>query len=684
MDEVNKITQEMKLKESPETPDIYDIGTRHLNDEQIENLRLTLEPITQFNDANNSYTDALATKITEQLLKEDISFECALNIYAHLHWDIKILRETYTNGPANDDIQLIDILKLAFNEDEQEKEAKKLERNLIKIIKRPRFEGTIQGNMGSDSLVVIDPISKQIKHVAVNIKNDRDYSKESVIVEAYPKQVTVYESPLVDEPRKFEVLWDSHVRQRPFKRGPALIEELIADLKESGYITGHRYVNDVLPAAMNAYIREGLATVKTEIETPGFFYEAKEQKILNIKYDIDNPPKVELEQALKILDELSHYFEGQETKLATVFKWGLIAPFMFARKQTGSWIPWLYLYGKAQSGKTTLAHMVNYMWEEPTENNDLGGGSFDTVARVGNRLSQSTFPIVVNEPAGAFGRVSVVELFKSAVERTSSRGKYEGRNYRTIPSYAPVIFTANHYLPDDDALMRRLVVLNFTHNEAKNKKERERFEDIFQMKNVKNCKLNSFKAITQAAAMELTNESDLLNMDWKELANTLLIRIYADTGKQPPEWLMPWSKSETMEDLDDEHREDIRIFLLNQINQAFGRVQVMDEEYHSQEKFVSDPNVKNSDHFKSKVWTVVNERLVPWMIPYNVHDTDYVCLTIGFKKELHSELKICQPLKGVAELMGWDYQAVRIPNPQKVIKISFKKFMGFLYPTGHE
>lgn len=673
------ITETIASQDNEEEIDVYDVGSRHLKDEQIEHLRHTLEPLYDFHAPKSSFIEAVSTKLAELLKNEDINYESSLNLFAQLKADITLLQSVYTTKIEEDNVTFLDVIEMDFGE----KESKKLWKQLLRFVKRPRYEGTICSDIGSDEQVIIDPIQKKIKHVSVNIKNNRDMSKEKTIVEVYPKELTVYDSPLEDEPRKFEVLWDTALKDRPFRKGPKLMEELIMDLEEEGYVIGHRHVKDVLPAALNAYIREGLATIKTEIETPGFFYDGKEQKILNIKYDIEKPPKEEIEQAISILEELAGWFEGQETKLATVFKWGLVAPFIFARKQLGSWIPWLYLYGKAQSGKTTMAMMVIYMWDKPTPDNSMNGGSFDTVARVGNRLSQSTFPLVINEPAGAFSRVSVVEVLKSAVESTSCRGKYEGRSYRTIPSYAPVAFTANHYIPDDDALMRRLYLLTFTHNEAKAKDVADKFEDAFQIKSQTNCKFNAFKAITQVASQELMGEPDMLDMDWKELANSLLIRIYSDVGKRPPEWLLGWSKSETMADLDEEHREDVRIFLLNEINRAFGRVQVMDEEYRPvQEKFDSDPNVKKVDHFKARVWTVINERLVPWMIPYNVHDTDYVCLTIGFKKELHKELKICQPLKGVAELMGWDYQAVRIPNPQKVIKVSFKKFMDFLYPTG--
>lgn len=659
--------------------DLWDIGDRHLNNDDIEHLRLILNDVFGYFTADYPPMSKINRKLAQMLREENINYESALNLYTQLKGDVNALKKVYSAEKIpKSRLTLSELLVNDFTVDK----SKRIQNEVMETIKKPRFEGCIRGELGSDSIVVIDPSFKQIKHVNVNIKNGKDYSKESLIVDAYPKQVTVYESPLVEEPRRWEVLWDSSVRKTPFKRGPWLVEDIINDLAESGYITGHRYVKDVVPFVLNTYIREGLAKIKTEIDTPGFFWDEKESALLNVKYEVDSPDTKELRTALNILEDFSTYFEGHTAKLATVFKWGLISPFIFAKKQQGEWVPWLYLYGKAQSGKTTLGEMVQYMWTEPSNENNMGGGDFDSVAKVGRNLSKFTFPIVVNEPAGAFKRVSIQEIIKTAIERTTSRGRHEGRAYRMISAFGPVIFTANHFIPDDDALLRRLIILNFTHSEKKEENEKKEFKEKFQMENPKKCLLNAFKAITQEASQELISEPSLLELNWKELADTLILRIYSAIGQNPPKWIMQWSKSETMDDLDEEHREDIRIFLLNQINKAQGRVQLVDEEYRPINTLDESSNVKDPDHFKSKVWRVLNERLIAWMIPHNQNNIDYVCLTVGFKKEVQQELKICQPLKGIAELMGWEYKAVRIPEPTKVIKISFKKFVEFLYPMG--
>ncbi len=55
-----------------------------------------------------------------------------------------------------------------------------------------------------------------------------------------------------------------------------------------------------------------------------------------------------------LLDELAEWFKHAKDRFATVIKWGVIAPFIYAMKQRGKWVPWLYLYGASNVGKTTL------------------------------------------------------------------------------------------------------------------------------------------------------------------------------------------------------------------------------------------------------------------------------------------------------------------------------------------
>lgn len=635
--------------------------------------------------------------LAKYCLDQHVAFESAKNLFEYINADTTILERTFNQMLTESEIKSKDTLSdLLFNvlsshnttnasDNTLLKHAKKMETEILETIQAPRGYKILRGSLGTDRNVIIDPFTRKIFQENVKFVNDKDYSKQMQVINACPTEVVVYDSPINSEPRKFEATWVSKVSPRPWKLGPDLLEDIKQSLMDSGYVTATRQINDVLPAVFNTFLENKLATLKQDIETPGFFHDSQNKNIINVHFEVSKPAKEELIEAFKVLEDLKGYFQGHETKLATVFKWGLISPFIYAKKQLGNWIPWLYMYGKARSGKTTLGQMVLYLWDAPTQDNDLTGGGFDTVARVGNRISQSTFPIIVNEPAGAFQRLSVTEMIKGAIERITGRGKYEGRRFRNIPAFAPVMFTANVYVPDDDALIRRFMILHFTHSEKKSDEEITQFEEEWQTSNHQRCKFNLLKPLAQAVAYEIQEDPGLLEVEWQELINTLLTRLYLGCEIQPKEWLYQWSKSESMEDMDDEHREDIRIFLLDKINRAFGQVKVYDEVTgQEQEKFNYNDKINSPKVFKERVWHVLNERLIGWMIPLKYKEQDHVALTMGFKKEVHRELKVCQPLKGISELMGWKYKKVRIPNDQKVILIKMKDFLEFLYPGGHD
>ena len=75
-------------------------------------------------------------------------------------------------------------------------------------------------------------------------------------------------------------------------------------------------------------------------------------------------------------------------------------------------------------GKTTMGKVILYIWSIPTPENNIGGSSFDTVARLGAKISQSCDPIVVNEPAALCNSNSTKEpdiaIFNQAIAYSDS------------------------------------------------------------------------------------------------------------------------------------------------------------------------------------------------------------------------------------------------------------------------
>ena len=556
------------------------------------------------------------------------------------------------------------------------------------VIEPRKTEGTIKGAINEETNIKVNFKTKRIyQEKIIQTKKGFD-SKDTPVIEAVPYELIVYDSPLLDQPRTFKIVWTSNVTSRNFvtagESTGATIQEIEQYLINAGFSHSPRLVSQALACTINTMIQEDMATIKEDIDNPGFYYNPDNDKITPVKRVCTVPSKEDMQKAVSTLNELTLFFKDNLTTLATVFKWGLISEFSFAMKQAGKWLPWLYLKGSAGSGKTTLAKVILYIWSIPTPDNNVGGSSFDTVARLGAKISKSCDPIVVNEPAAVFSRQSTNEMVKVSVESTTGRSKYKGSYFGGIPAFAPVIFTANQYVPEDDALIRRLYVLSFSYSQRKNDYQKKQFEDKFHINTPGISKLVNLKYFGQFAASEIVSDSGLLLDDWKVTADHIITRFYSHLGLEVPEWLTLWAESESLEDLDDSQREDIRNFFVNEFNNARKKVNTYDSYGNHTETTLDVEEATTSDDFTGINWSIVNNRMLTWAIPYTSRNgTKYICLTQGLRKAIGETLTFCSDLKSLSELLGWTYGNTRVSRHKqmKVIKVKFDEFMEFLYPN---
>ena len=632
--------------------------------------------------------DKMALKIAGMLRNNDVNFESALNLWAHLKIEnVEILNDVYSDPKNNyTDLTFMEILSENGESQFKTKIVLQTELETIKTIELPKHHGMITRSMGSYMNMVIDPKRKQTfyERLSFNKKGEID-TDETLVIDACLEKLTVFDSPLGEEVRKFKAVFKTNLKKTPITIGPGPITEVYNYLVESGYIASSRYGKDINTMALNTFVKQGLAEVKTEIESPGFYYNNATDEIMTVKFEVEESPTEKLKEALDLLKEFRDWFPKHGKKLITVFKWGLIAPFIFAMKQRGADVQWLYLYGRGGSGKTTMGKMVLYMWGKPDENSDIGGSGFNSEYRIGNRLQQSTFPIQVNEPGMIFENINTRDMLKTASQQTTSRGKQVGGRYTTIPALAPTIITSNQPLPsvgdDLEALIRRFIIESFGYDEKKSKEDQEAFRQAFDIKNTSNCRLHLLKPLGQFVVNEITGDPSLIDMDWKELADTLILRICMDIGIEVPIWLQGWTEVESLDDFDDIQRERIRGFLVKEINQAYGKIQVIDEEGRPQKDYKNEVDVKTSNDFENRVWSVLNERSIPWAIldsKGNVH------LTSGFIEAVHKGTCIKDSMKTMAELLDWKTTSTNSKSlgfNGKNITVSKEIFTEFIFPS---
>ena len=504
------------------------------------------------------------------------------------------------------------------------------------------------------------------------------------VINAYPQEVIIHDSPLDDIGRTFTIRWVSKTSSRVFETNRKTIKEIEQYLEEAGWVITPRRLKGTLAAVIQIAVKYKLAQMHNEIDNPGVYWDKTNEELKIIHLDVDEPSHEEVDEALNVIDLLAPFFKGHETKLSTCLKWGLMSIFDYSIKQIGGkWMPWLYLYGKAGSGKTTLGEIILFIYDIPNEDNNLGGSSFDTVARVGSRVSQFTKPIMVSEPEGALNKPSIVGMLKTAIESTTARGRYQGKAYRTIPSFSCGIITANQGLPSGDALFRRFTSILFSHNEKKAADNKKEFDEIFKINSPKRSILNKLKALGNYFITEIKSNPELLLNDWQETADLLVGRAYLDTGHDMPSWILDWHKTETLDDLDEEEIEEIRLFLIEKINRATQKVQVWSEETGrplNQQDL--DTDFKTNDDFNDRVWSVLNEKLIPWLDLHRGRDgTINVVCSSGIKKELKQITSSSYNLQSISELLGWEYKPILINGKTKrMMIVNYHDFLDFLYP----
>jgi len=454
-----------------------------------------------------------------------------------------------------------------------------------------------------------------------------------------PTNVKVYYDPL-GGPTKFELTWETATRPK-LTIGPATFREVIEKLESEGLVVRKRLASDVLSAILDAYLSKGKAEIRNEIDAPGFYFIDGELKAVKVELeDVDE----ELAEALQLLNELAEWFGHALDKFATVVKWGLVAPFSYAMKQKRKWMPWLYLYGVSGAGKTTLGEIVLKIWGLGSDH-VKAGTSIDTVPKLGHVLSQSTFPVLINEPGNAIKNEYIVEAMKNAVESLTARGKHINGKYTEIPSLAPLIMASNKGLPKDDALLRRLIVVTFTYGEKIDIEKAKEFE-----KNVK-PKLEKLRGLGKWVANRLLENPRLLDLDWEGLADRLLAEAYEEAGLKVPAWAKQWYAYR--EDVYEQMRELIRELLIKKINEAFFRSVGRVIEVQGDETEVQEPSEVD---LRTRVVTVLKRRFLEWG---GLKD-DKAFFTVGFAKEVEERIGDVGTLKGLAELLGWEYKNIKV------------------------
>jgi len=514
----------------------------------------------------------------------------------------------------------------------------------------------------------------------------------NIVFGAAPTEVTMIENPLTGE-REFQTKWEGKTLPRPIFIPASPIELILSKLKSQALIRSSRDAVDALSTILDAYVEKGRATIREEAEQAGFYY--KDGKIVSVSVDTSLPTKEEMREALGFLNELADWYRYAKARFSEIVKSGLILPFSYAYKQQyKNFIKWLYLVGTSGTGKTTQAYTILSMWgldpQDPTHS--MGGSSVNTEATLGQKLGNSTFPIVINEPAGVFQNPAEIEMIKNAIETLTARSRHTNGVNKDYPALSPVIFTSNHIVPQDDALLRRMKMFWFSLPETdeieKIKREkREKLglkakEDIDLQALIIN-KRDTLKNIGRFTANYIVNNG--LQRDWKSYVTEILREMYRYAEMDVPDWVsleLEENEDSPLREVYENKREEVRNILANKINltfsQSINRITETDE--HGTTIDIID---KASASFEERLYAVLEKGLIPYLIQkgQNIYITPAI---VGDLNKIGIET-----LKGLADLMGWEYRQKSYReggkvNNNYVIQVDLDAFKQFLMPTFEE
>ena len=249
------------------------------------------------------------------------------------------------------------------------------------------------------------------------------------------------------------------------------LSETMSSLRDLGYVFGDG-AEGALGTMIQAFKENELIEDNEDLDYIGFFIVNNKILASNIEIKQENVIITNLEDALRFIEELVPYYENRLDLLFTLIIWAMVAPIIFMLKTNNYFLKWLHFYGfpnatKSNSGKIVLG--IDGHHDDPDF--ILNISRIDTIARLGDILSHTTFPKLVDEAdLNGPDKVWLINAIKSAIEGKVARSKFMSNRSSAssaIPALSPLILTSNPPPPfHDSGYMRRVIDRNFPRFES--------------------------------------------------------------------------------------------------------------------------------------------------------------------------------------------------------------------------
>jgi hypothetical protein len=568
---------------------------------------------------------------------------------------------------------------------------------IAEFIESLKARGCILEFLNADKTraVNIDPEMKAIYIVTLRIQSTPNSDTENlnvfnsdIIIQVYPENVRVYNPSLPGKARKVEFDVKSTISSSGIHIGPVTDKDAVAALEQLGLVMDRNVALDVFRKAMGAFIKTGNAKVLDGIDAPGFYSDGK-GGIYAVGYQVREVAQEEMKRTLEILNKIALLFPKSLRRFATVVRWSLSSPFSYYLKQNKIYPQHLMLYGMTGTSKTALLllnHGIWGQWDPESSNHGffVSGGETDTPARLGERLEQGTFSLIIDEGEGLFlksdGRenVPVIGILKHALQSLISRQTSDRGKFQALAS----VGIATNVKPPRGAgpILSRMATFESTSAEQIHLStgDKEHFQKL------QNEFYPQLEPIGQYVASKILEDPSKLSSDFELIGESMLIEMYNYAGIQVPEWVNLRMNQTSIENIEMDVKEDTRVFLYKSNLEAFsrniGRTGVLRTSTNGNDYPEYDERTNISA--KEKIKIAIRQSLLPWQFYKNTSGLELVILTTSFAREISKIVGEAYNLQSIAELLGFEVRnSVRVGNTvQRAIVSNLSDYLEFLAP----
>ncbi len=513
-------------------------------------------------------------------------------------------------------------------------------------------------------------------------------SDTDFIIKAFFDNVRVYHPTIAGKARKVEFDAISGLNSSRIHVGPATDKDALSALEQRGIVMDKTHALDIFRQAIAAYIESGKAEQLTGIDTPGFYKDPQSDGIVSVGYTLRHISPEEMGQSLKAMNQIAGMYPRSPGRFSAVVKHSLSAPFSYYIRQRKIYPQHIMLYGLTGTSKTALLlinHGIWNLWDPESSNHGffISGGEADTPSRIGERLEQGTFTVIIDEGEGLFlksdGRenVPVIGILKHAMQSLVSRQTSDRGIFQALAS----ISIASNVKPPRGAapILSRMATFESGGSEQIHASltDKEKFQKM------QNELYPQLAPIGQYVAARVVANPGILTADFETLGETMLREMYAFAGLEVPEWVSIHAEPTSIEDLDRDIREEIRVFLYKSNLEAYsrniGKTGILRMGSNGSEYTEYDDRTNVSA--EQKIRTSIESGLLSWQIFKDTKGVEQVILTTAFAKEVSKIAGEAYNLQSIAELLGYECKYVRIGNntPWTIIT-NLDNYLSFLIP----